>query len=363
MAPTHAGRRDTGCTAVNPILFMVVALHLVALFVIDLNAGAVVVSDRAPLSAPQPHTPLDATRPTAPQQWAHARIREGGPLRIVAAGLSGSGSTLQFHALRLLLAHALRTHSSLANLTEATLHTADGHARDSGVARCLRQRYCVARVREFAPEVLLQADAVFVTHRDLRDVLRSSARRQASCLLYGPSPLLTGFTHYASWVPHACLDAPYEQMVAEGYFLTLRRHASSLGLRVTSAELAQIASELEATGGPLSEVEPAAEAGAGRVSSYCNLTAELGLVERGWGGWLVAHGYAESGRAASGGRRERQRRRRGAERAAEALGRSNEAVETMPQARHLMAGREEALAAQRAHCPGLAHHVLGDAQF
>ena len=141
--------------------------------------------------------------------WAMHRLRTGGSVRIVAGGLSRSGSTWQFNALRILMQHAAKS----VGLPESTVSSAHGHSIDD-LQPCLKERICVVKVHEFLPRVLVQADAVFVTHRDPRDVLLSSAQKIEACLLAGKQPLESAFRSYAAWVPHACHDMRYEQMVA-----------------------------------------------------------------------------------------------------------------------------------------------------
>ena len=76
-----------------------------------------------------------------------------------------------------------------------------------------------------------QADAVFLTHRDPRDALLSSAQKISSCLAYGTQPLLSAFAHYASWYPHACHDMRYEDMIAGGAARTHSRTPAPGGSR------------------------------------------------------------------------------------------------------------------------------------
>lgn len=99
--------------------------------------------------------------------WVARRVAAAKPIRVVAAGLSRSGSTLQFLALRLLLTHAIGSHGRPG----LTLQTAHGHAVDRDMQACLDSRYCLLKVHEFLPGVLARVDAVFVTHRDPRDAL------------------------------------------------------------------------------------------------------------------------------------------------------------------------------------------------
>ena len=114
---------------------------------------------------------------------ADAAQAPGGSARVVA-GLSRSGSTWQFNALRILLQHA----AAAAGLAESEVGSAHGHSIDE-LQPCLNKRVCVVKVHEFMPRVLLQADAVFLTHRDPRDALLSSAQKISSCLAYGTQPL------------------------------------------------------------------------------------------------------------------------------------------------------------------------------
>ena len=96
---------------------------------------------------------------------------------------------------------------------ESLVQSAHGHSVDD-LQGCLTHRVCIVKVHEFLPRVLNQVDAVFVTHRDPRDVLLSSAQKIEACLLAGKQPLESAFRSYAAWVPHACHDMRYEQMAA-----------------------------------------------------------------------------------------------------------------------------------------------------
>ena len=235
----------------------------------------------------------------------------GGSVRVVAAGLSRSGSTWQFNALRILLQHA----AAAAGLAESEVGSAHGHSIDE-LQPCLNKRVCVVKVHEFMPRVLLQADAVFLTHRDPRDVLLSSAQKIEACLLYGKQPLEAAFRAYASWLPYACHDMRYEDMVTEGAVGELRRLMGALGIDEASVRLLDVAKQLgevthraepnekqqQQTGlmpGHLTHLttDPGAHdvfsdvVARGAFSKRCNLTAEIELIELGFGEWLTLQRY------------------------------------------------------------------------
>ena len=63
------------------------------------------------------------------------RLQAGRPLRIVAAGLSRSGSTYQFNMLRLLLMYAVERY--VPGGSAEMVHSAHGHKMDE-----LQERHC-----------------------------------------------------------------------------------------------------------------------------------------------------------------------------------------------------------------------------
>lgn len=258
--------------------------------------------------------------------WGLERLRAGQPLRIAAGGLTRSGSTWQFMALVLLLEAVVERYSSFEDEGARTVHAAYGHQQEL-LDICLGERYCVVKTHEMMPDVVPRVDAIFVSHRNVRDVLASSARIFSSCLLYGNQPLAAYFEMYASWLPYACHDMQYETKVAEGDAMTVRRHAASLGVPCSEALAAEIAARLEwlTHGGAHGDLTPqqrrdlardfpvgrsldgtpthitstshdAEHAGQVRLKEastlrHCNRTAELALVEDGFGRWMVEHGY------------------------------------------------------------------------
>ena len=272
-------------------------------------AAALLASRPAVARARRRNVSLPTEGPFGPF-WAMHRLRNGGSVRIVAGGLSRSGSTWQFNALRILMQHAAKS----VGLSESTVFSAHGHSIDD-LQPCLKERICVVKVHEFLPRVLVQADAVFVTHRDPRDVLLSSAQKIEACLLAGKQPLESAFRSYAAWVPHACHDMRYERMAAGGAAHELHAMATKLGvagvvnLLDVAAQLGQITHRAEPnvqqqqqTGlmpGHLTHLttDPGAHlvfedaVARGAFSKKCNLTREIELINAGFGGWLEKEGY------------------------------------------------------------------------
>ena len=317
-------RRGAAChMSVARILTVLVVLHAgYGVFVAYMHAGpslrswvdAVVAeeAEREEESWIGQHTP-----PSAPQwdpEWALRRLQAGQSLRIAAAGLSRSGSTWQFNALRLMLQHAVSNYGADPH---AQAHSAHGHTMDE-VQGCLARQYCVVKVHEFLPDVLARVDAVFLTHRDPRDVLLSSAQKISSCLAYGTQPLVSAFTHYASWLPYTCFDMRYESMIADGAPTTIKAHLEQLGLPANFSVLTTLTQQLhDLTHKPKQTEADAAKTGMmpGHVtmvttdpgahdvfaehvhtfSRYCDLKQELELIEKGWGRWLISQGYEDPG--------------------------------------------------------------------
>ena len=122
-------------------------------------------------------TPNNGSAPVvvaAVPDWGLRRLREGRPMRLVAAGLSRSGSTWQFNALRLLLRHAVRRWGNATG--PVVVRSAHGHAIGE-VQDALAHPYAVVKIHEYTPDVLLRVHAVLVTHRDLRDAWPPTWRR------------------------------------------------------------------------------------------------------------------------------------------------------------------------------------------
>ena len=224
--------------ALGRVLTLLVAVHAVFGLYLVVKRASAVISDMVDEELEEEERQLVAATtppppPVAPAwdpEWGLKRIREGQPLRIAAAGLSRSGSTWQFNALRLILQHAVHTYGPRG---AEPPHSQHGHTVDE-VQNCLNRRYCVVKVHEFLPDVLAvrrtnlrlclhlcphqhcnyqlapprhlqchlhthllrhrpsqRVHSVFLTHRDPRDVLLSSAQKISSCLAYGTQVLTT----------------------------------------------------------------------------------------------------------------------------------------------------------------------------
>ncbi len=144
--------------ALGRVLTLLVAVHAVFGLYLVVKRASAVISDMVDEELEEEERQLVAATtppppPVAPAwdpEWGLKRIREGQPLRIAAAGLSRSGSTWQFNALRLILQHAVHTYGPRG---AEPPHSQHGHTVDE-VQNCLNRRYCVVKVHEFLPDVL-----------------------------------------------------------------------------------------------------------------------------------------------------------------------------------------------------------------
>ena len=270
---------------------------------------------------------------TCATSWVMHRLNNDKPVHLLAAGMSRSASTWQFNALRLLLEHAV----SSVN-TQIKVHAAHGHALTE-LKHCLAQRVCVVKMHEFNPYLLASVHAVFVTHRDIRDVLMSSAGKINACLDSGKQPVASAFLSYAEWLPFACLDMQYEDLMETGAPAQIEILAARLGIahpahaslpiwsvvmkyfsqnpiRNQRKTAVAIAREIhEETQNPIRNqrktgfmmghitgvtTRPGAHTRFNHtfMKKYarCDLQNELRRIESGWGGWLTAHNYNSSSR-------------------------------------------------------------------
>lgn len=146
-------------------------------------------------------------------------------MRILVVGMSRSGSTWLFNAVAAVAGTRL-------------VCTAHGH--DQGrLSNCLHRcgprfleefrarQYCIAKIHKFAPALLANADVVLASHRNVHDVLVSSMLSVGSCLLAGTQPVLEAAAWYLAWLPYACFDMAYGDMMANAE-RTLRRVARLL---------------------------------------------------------------------------------------------------------------------------------------
>ena len=146
-------------------------------------------------------------------------------MRILVVGMSRSGSTWLFNAVA----------SVAATRLVCTVHGHDVKRLSGCLQMCgprlLEQfrtrQYCVAKTHKFAPALLANADVVLASHRNVHDVLVSSTLSVGSCLLAGTQPVLEAAAWYLAWLPYACFDMAYADMMANPE-RTLRRIAGLL---------------------------------------------------------------------------------------------------------------------------------------
>lgn len=243
--------------------------------------------------------------------------------RILVCGLSRSGSTWQYNALRTIL----RIESGMS------VTSAHSDAYADQFEACLSQPPCVLKTHTFAPRLLSAVDFVFTSHRDLRDVLLSSMQMFGSCL--GTSSILRSrrgsarshdvaqrFQQYAHWKPFACYDMSYEQMYADRTAEVLRL-AKALGFDRDETYAKRVVDDVEnAASTAFSSAhrcsgrtcwdsdsgfsahhvhESTSEPGAYRSSAVlvrvalqlpaCSLGLSFEHIEAGWGQWQRDHGY------------------------------------------------------------------------
>ena len=131
-------------------------------------------------------------------------IKQTGRRVIVAAGMSRSGSTWQFNALRLLL-----------ESSGESVHSFWIEDWDSEKAR--HARTLLVKIHEISPGLAEAAWRCFTCHRDLRDVAVSNADlAQADGYEVDIEHLIQECRRaHEFWVGHSVLDTPYERMVAD----------------------------------------------------------------------------------------------------------------------------------------------------
>ena len=148
-------RRDTGCGGGSRrgvrMFWVLVALHGLEVLCGSASETHAAHRRRGQGAANTPGRRRRRRRRTAPRieaelpLWGLRRIQQGRPLRLAAAGLSRSGSTWQFNALRIILQHALEAHAP-KNEPTPQMHSQHGHTMDE-IQGCLNRDYCVVKVR------------------------------------------------------------------------------------------------------------------------------------------------------------------------------------------------------------------------
>ena len=251
-------------------------------------------------------------------------------------GLSRSGSTWQYNAVKSMLEQYVRRRNLPADEYEVHGAHADGDA--AAFDACLSSRICVLKTHIFVPRLVNQVDVILTSHRDVRDVVLSSMLMFGACFAPTGSTrtqrshgVALRFQQYAHWAPYVCYDAIYERMKLNYTSEVLRLSRAVLGNEnaVDASAVVQHVDEL-ANRKPTSCQRGANSPkrgrhqprkcwdsttgfGAGHVHAatskpkayskrivldevqrrvpHCDVYLALRRVTEGFGGWLSAHGY------------------------------------------------------------------------
>jgi hypothetical protein len=117
----------------------------------------------------------------------------------VCAGMYRSGSTWLYNAVRLILAHAGTPELAAGWITEKE--------------RLLRAANAVIKIHAFDAELVARPAIVLTSHRDLRDVAASLARKFGR--EFSLAPLRETVASHAQWARVAALDLRYEDLLAD----------------------------------------------------------------------------------------------------------------------------------------------------
>ena len=138
-------------------------------------------------------------------------------VRVLVTGLSRSGSTWQYNAVKSMLEQYVRRRNLPADEYEVHGAHADGDA--AAFDACLSSRICVLKTHIFVPRLVNQVDVILTSHRDVRDVVLSSMLMFGACFAPTGSTrtqrshgVALRFQQYAHWAPYVCYDAIYERM-------------------------------------------------------------------------------------------------------------------------------------------------------
>ena len=100
-------------------------------------------------------------------------------VRVLVTGLSRSGSTWQYNAVKSMLEQYVRRRNLPADEYEVRGAHADGDA--AAFDACLSSRICVLKTHIFVPRLVNQVDVILTSHRDVRDVVLSSMLMFGAC--------------------------------------------------------------------------------------------------------------------------------------------------------------------------------------
>ncbi|KAJ8599316.1 hypothetical protein CTAYLR_005333 [Chrysophaeum taylorii] len=275
--------------------------------------------------------------------------------RVLVTGLSRSGSTWQYNAVKKILERAVGAARDAQRLEppdgDWAVRSAHADADSEKFDACLEGRVCVLKTHIFVPRLLLRVDVVLSSHRDVRDVVLSSMLMFGACYApigetrtqrsHGVAPR---FQQYAHWAPYVCYDMTYEVMMANRTAEVQRLARAALRATTTTAgnsflarlaarvDPAAVVSDVEAlssrrpescvgssnkrtgrgaprecwdtksgfarshvhesTSKPMAWTRRVVLDEVQRRVPTCDVFISLRRVVQGFGGWLVAHGYA-----------------------------------------------------------------------
>jgi hypothetical protein len=215
---------------------------------------------------------------------------------IVAAGMSRSGSTWQFNALRLLL------ESSGESVYSFWID--DWDSEKARPARIL-----LVKIHQISPALAQAAWCCFTCHRDLRDVAMSSADLAQADGYEVDVVALTREIREAHefWARQSALDAPYARIVTDPESV-LERMAAWLGIPITEVEAQRLCQTLTALSdgdvppgnshNPLTLLHQQHffDGRPGRYRGALDDAVEQRIREEN-GAWLSEHGYLRTKRA------------------------------------------------------------------
>ena len=223
-------------------------------------------------------------------------VKQTGQRLIVAAGMSRSGSTWQFNALRLLLG------SSGEGVYSFWID--DWDSEKARPARTL-----LVKIHQISPALAEAAWCCFTCHRDLRDVAVSSADlAQADGYEVDIVALIREIREaHEFWARQSVLDAPYERIVADPESV-LERMAAWVGVPITDVEAQRLCRTLTAlTDGDVPPGNPhnpltllhrqhIFDGRPGRYRGALGDAMEQRIREEN-GAWMSEHGYIRTKRA------------------------------------------------------------------
>jgi hypothetical protein len=207
-------------------------------------------------------------------------------MRYLIAGMNRSGSTWLYNVVRLLLVRA------------GAEDLGAGWVDDRG--ELLRHRTVVLKVHVFDPTLLVEPYVVLTSHRDLRDVAASLARKFKLPATLEMTRFV--FEQYERWAELARFDMRYEDMLIDPAKM-VGRVADAIGLAVGAGEITTIADEVELSkttiradsrGFDPKSLLHAGHITNGRPGSWTNeVSGELARqIVATFGSWMRAHGYS-----------------------------------------------------------------------